>query len=219
MNTKRAIVLSGLFVALSLAVSVWAYPQVPDQMATHWNAAGQVDGTMPKLWGLFLVPALAAGTVAVFVVLPKIDPRRENYAPFRRYYNGFIVVMAAFLAIIHTASVAYNLGYAIDMTATSVASMGLLLFYLGVLLDHAEPNWFVGIRTPWTLSSDTVWHATHHLGSRLFKLSGLLALFGVFFPNYALSLLLVPTLGTAIVTFVYSFVKYRQLGSGGAIGG
>lgn len=211
MNTRRAVVLSGLIVALSLVVSVWAYPQVPDQMATHWDAAGQVNGTMSKLWGLFLIPVLSGGLVALFLVLPQIDPRRENYAPFREYYNGFIVVMTAFLALVHGASVAYNLGYDVDITAVTLGSVGLLLIYLGFLLDHAEPNWFVGIRTPWTLSDETVWDDTHHLGARLFKLSGVLALLGLLFNDYALYFLLVPVLATTVVTLGYSFYRYRQL--------
>lgn len=217
-NEKRSLLLGGAFVLLSLAISVYALPRAPETVATHWNAAGQPDGTMGKFAGLFLLPAITAGVVALLLVVPKIDPRRENYAAFRPYYDGFVVAIAGYLTLIHAASVAYNLGYDVDVTTVAIGSVGLLLYYAGVVIGHAEPNWFVGIRTPWTLESDAVWHATHRLGARLFKLSGILALVGIFVPEYAIYLLLVPTLGTAVATFVYSFVTYRQLGGGEAAG-
>ena len=217
MTEKRSLRFGGAFVVLSLLVSAYALPRAPDAVAIHWNASGQPDGSMAKLPGLLLLPLITAAVVALLAIIPRIDPRAENYGDFRVYYDGFVVAIAGYLSLVHAAVVAYNLGYAVDVMTTIVGSVGLLLYYAGVVLAHAEPNWFIGIRTPWTLSSDAVWYKTHQLGARLFKLSGVLALVGVFFPEYAIYLLLVPVLGTAVVTFVYSFVTYRQLGTNGAV--
>ena len=215
MSEKRTLLFGGAFVVLSLLVSAYALPRAPDQIVVHWNATGQPDGTLATLPGLFLLPFITAVVVGVLAVIPRVDPREKNYETFRAYYDGFVVAIAGYLTLVHLALVAYNLGYAVDVTATVLGSLGLLLYYVGVVLDHAEPNWFVGIRTPWTLESDVVWDATHRLGARLFRLSGIFALFGVFFAEYAVYFVVVPVVGTAIVTTVYSFVKYRQLGRGG----
>lgn len=80
-----------------------------------------------------------------------------------------------------------------------------------MLLTHAERNWFVGIWPPWTLSSDEVWNRTHRLGSRLFKLTALISLVGLFFGDYAVYFLIVPALLTASITIVYSYYLYEQI--------
>lgn len=218
MAEKRSLLFGGAFVLFSLLVSAYALPRAPESVVVHWNAAGQPDSTLPKLPGLLFLPFVTTVVVAGLAVLPRVDPRGENFEDFRPYYDGFVVAIAGYLSLVHLALVASNLGYGVDVTATVLGSLGLLLYYVGVVLAYAEPNWFVGIRTPWTLESDAVWSATHRLGSRLFKLSGVLAMLGVFFEEYALYLLVGPVVATAVVTFVYSFLKYRQLGRAGAVG-
>lgn len=213
MSTRRRLLAAAGLVALSFAVSVWALPRAPDRVVTHWKAAGQPDDTMAKVPGLFAVPAVSALAVGLLAVVPRIDPLRGNLAAFRRQYDWFVVVLAGFLAFVHALVVAYNLGYPVDPGRLVLPATGLLLVYVGVLLDDAERNWFVGIRTPWTLSSDEVWRRTHDLGATLFKASGVVALGGVLVPEYAFWLLVGPLVATAVVTTVYSFVVYRRLRS------
>lgn len=211
MNTRSRFALAAVFVALSAVVSVLAAPELPDQVITHWNAAGQPDGTMSKLPALALMPALSAILLLVFAVVPRIDPLRNNLAAFRSYYDWFIVLFTAFLFALHTGIVAFNLGYEFDFTLLIVGLLVVLFYYVGVLVSNAKRNWFVGIRTPWTLSSDIVWKRTHELGGRLFKLTALIAAVGLLFGEYAIYFVLVPTLGTAVVTVVYSYYLYERL--------
>jgi uncharacterized membrane protein len=214
MSTRRRLLAAAGLVALSFAVSAWALPRAPDRVVTHWNAAGQPDGTMAKLPGLLAIPAIAAVTVGLLAVVPRIDPLRENLAAFRRHYDWFVVLLAGFLAYVHALAVAYNLGYPVDPGRLVLPAVGLLFLYVGVLLEEAERNWFVGIRTPWTLSSDEVWRRTHDLGATLFKVAGLVALLGVLVPEYAFWLLVGPAVAVAVMTTVYSFVVYRRVGDG-----
>ena len=203
--------MAAVFVVISGVMSVLAAPELPARMATHWNVAGQPDGTMSKLVALAFLPSTTAVLLVVFALVPHIDPLRENIAAFRPVYDWFVVVFTAFMAVIHGGVIVFNLGYEFDFTLLILTTVAGLFYYVGVVLEHAERNWFVGIRTPWTLSSADVWDRTHRLGSRLFKLTALVALIGLLFGEYAIYFLVVPALLTAGITVVYSYYLYEQL--------
>ena len=214
MKTSHRFMLAAGFVVSSGIVSLLAGPSLPADMVTHWNATGEPDGTMSKQFALWLFPALTAGLLVVFAAIPRIDPLRKNFAEFRPYYDWFVVVFSAYMFLIHAGVVAFNLGYEFDFTVLILLGIAGLFYYIGVLLTHAERNWFVGIRTPWTLSSDEVWARTHALGGRLFKLTAVLTLIGLLFGEYAIYFLLVPALLTAGVTVVYSYYLYERIEQG-----
>ncbi len=204
---------------LTLAGTILSYPYVPDPIVSHWNAAGEADGTMPRLWGLFLLPFLMFGLTAFFAVIPRIEPLRENYARFHDYYEGFILVFAGFMAVVQLQIILWNLGIAINPNRVIPLPISILFAYLSYLIEHAEQNWFVGIRTPWTLSSEAVWKKTHRLGARLFRAAALLALGGLLFPDLAIWFILVPVGTVALSTVVYSYREFQRLGGKRGTGG
>ena len=214
MNSRRRFLIAAVFVVISGVMSVLAAPELPARMATHWNAAGQSDGTIPKPVALALLPVLTALLLVMFALAPCIDPLRENIASFRSVYDWFVVVFTTFMTVIHGGVIVFNLGYEFDFTLLVLAAVAGLFYYAGVLLEHAERNWFVGIRTPWTLSSEDVWDRTHRLGSRLFQLTALVALVGLFLGEYAIYFFVVPALLAAGITVVYSYYLYEQLERG-----
>lgn len=195
---------------LTLAITAIVYPALPDQVPSHWNAAGEVDGYLPRLWGAAIVPLIMIPLTALFFLIPRIDPLRENYQKFQPYYEGFILVFALFFAIIQVQILLWGIGIEISPNIVIPPLFGALFIYIGFLLDHAEPNWFVGIRTPWTMSSGNVWKKTHALGGRLFKIAGIVSIVGVFFGPYALWFCLVPVLLVAGYTVVYSYIQFQR---------
>ncbi|WP_435362122.1 SdpI family protein [Haloarchaeobius sp. DFWS5] len=211
MNTRQRFAIAAGFVLLSGLVSLFAAPDLPEQIVSHWNAAGEPDGTMSKTAGLLLIPALSGVLVLLFALIPRIDPLGENIQSFRAHYDWFVVVFAAYMFLVHAGIVAFNLGYEFDFTALIVAGVAGMFYYVGILLEEAERNWFVGIRTPWTLSNDEVWRKTHDLGAKLFKASAVLGIVGLAFGEYAIFFVVVPALVTAAVTMVYSYVLYQRL--------
>jgi uncharacterized membrane protein len=211
MNTRHRFALAGSFVVLSAIVSMIAAPELPDQLVSNWNAAGEPSGTMSKPLVLGLIPALTAGLLGVFAVIPRIDPLRANIAEFRPYYDWFVVVFTVYLFLIHTGIIAFNLGYEFNFVYLILLGMAGLFYYCGIVLTHAKQNWFVGIRTPWTLSNEVVWNRTHALGGKLFKLTAILAVVGLLFGEYALYFFLIPAVATAVTTVVYSYYLYEQL--------
>ena len=206
---KSELVVLGI-ILLSFIIGLYFYPKMPAQVASHWNVKGEVDGYMSKLWGLFLMPVVTAAMFILFIIIPKIDPLKANIAKFRNYYNRLIVLIVVFLFYIYVLTIVWNLGWTFGMTQFLAPAFGILFFYMGILLKNAKRNWFIGIRNPWTLSSDVVWEKTHRLGGKLFKFGGILTLFGIFCQDYAIFFILLPVVIFLIYTTVYSYVEYQK---------
>lgn len=211
MKGRNAYLTAVALVVVSFVLSAYYYPRMPDQIASHWNASGNVDGTMPKLWGLFLLPTMTAGLLVLFAAIPRIDPLRENIADFREYYDLFVLLFVAFMLYVHVLTILWNLGYRFDFTMVLSPAIGVLFYFIGTLMSRVEPNWFVGVRTPWTLSNDDVWKKTHTRAGPLFKIAGVIAVLGVLVPDYAIFLVVVPVLLVSIYLVAYSYVEYRRV--------
>src|SRR2546428_4037075 len=158
--------------ALAVAMSVWAYPQLPPTMTTHWSLNGTPDGFSSRLWALAIVPIVLVAMTVLFNVLPRVDPRRENYAKFLSSYWLIANAVIVFLLVAHAMVIAAGLGLSVKIDRLMPLGVGLLFVFLGNYLTRVEPNWFIGIRTPWTLSSDTVWRKTHRTGGGLMVIGG-----------------------------------------------
>lgn len=181
-------------------------------MASHWNIEDQVDGYTSKFTGVFVLPLITFGMFLLFLVIPSIDPLKANIAQFREAFNLFIVFIVGFMVYLYGLTLAWNLGYtAFRMSGAMLPAVGLLFVLIGFILRQAKRNFFIGIRTPWTLSSDTVWNETHRLGAVLFIISGALAFIGGFFGGtVAFWLMFVPLISTTLFLLVYSYVLYQR---------
>jgi uncharacterized membrane protein len=199
-----------LLAVLGVGFSLWTAPRLPAQVPAHWNMAGQVDGYQPRAMALWMIPVMGLALGLLLLYLPFIDPLRANVDRFRGAYNWLIVGLGVFLLFLHGITLLAGLGVALNVTWLMILAMALLFFGLGFLVERAQPNWFIGIRTPWTLSSPTVWAKTHRLGGLLFKLSAALMLVGLAFPpQVGFYFTLVPLLAAALTTVVYSYFAYR----------
>jgi immunity protein, SdpI family len=197
--------------ALAVAISIWAYPSLPPQVATHWDLRGTPDGFSSRLVAVAIGPLLIVGITLLFSVLPKFDPRRENYVKFLNTYWLFANTVTAFMLIIHAVVIATGLGYSVRVDRLMPLFIGLLFVVIGNYLARVEPNWFVGIRTPWTLSSDTVWRKTHRTGGWLMVLGGLALASGAFLPAAMLLPLLIVTIAVvAVIPIVQSYILWKR---------
>jgi uncharacterized membrane protein len=197
-------------IIFTIVMTIALYPVLPPVFVSHWNASGIPDGSMATLPGLALIPVIMIACVGLFVLLPRIDPLRKNYKKFGNYYDGFILVFVLYLLAIQILIILWNLGYPLSPNITFPVLCGILFVYLGFLIGHSEQNWFVGIRTPWTLSSVTVWKKTHDRGGKLFIIAGIISFFGALAGPYALWFILVPVLVVAGYTVVYSYCAYQD---------
>ena len=212
MTTRTTTLIVLFLIAVATLAGLMLWNQFPEQMASHWNQNDQVDGYMSKFWGVFMMPLFSLGLLLLFLVIPQIDPLKANIAQFRGVFNLFITFIIGFMLYIHALTLAWNLGYtAFNMSQAMLPAMGLLFFLVGLMLRQAKRNWFIGIRTPWTLSSDTVWDKTHQLGAILFMAAGVLALVGGFLGGMlAFWFFFVPVMGSSLFLLIYSYVLYQR---------
>jgi uncharacterized membrane protein len=210
MSTRTTIILTLVIIAAAIALSLAVYSRLPDQVASHWNAADEVNGTMPRFWGAFLMPLITLAMLGLFLLIPAIDPMRANIAAFRGTFNAFISLIVAFMLYLHVLTILWNLGWqSFRMSVALLPALGVLFAFVGVMLRRAKRNYSIGIRTPWTLASDRVWDQTHRLGAVLFVISGVLTAAGVLFPAISYWFVLAPVLGSSLFLVVYSYFLWR----------
>jgi len=200
-----------LIVAAAFLASALVYPDLPERIPTHWNLEGQVDGWSTRTWGAFMIPAMIVLLWGLMRWLPSLDPRRSNYAKFGGAFEGIMMSVMILMLGIHVVTLRAALGYPVAMERVMPFGIGVLLVVIGNLLPRARSNWFVGIRTPWTLSSDRVWEKTHRFGGRLFVIGGIViagaAAIGASGTHWILVTVIVAcVLGAA----VYSYMEWRK---------
>ncbi len=211
MHSRHRFGIAAGITLLAAIVGGIATPELPARIVVNWDALGSPRGTMARTTGLAVLPGLMIVLLALFALIPRIDPLRENIRSFRPAYDWFVVFLTGYLAIVHMGIVAYNLGYTFDFTLLVLAGTAFLYYFVGMVLARAERNWFVGVRTPWTLSDDEVWDRTHALAAPLFKVCGVLAAIGLVFGEFAIYFAIVPVLATAVFTAAYSYYIYEQI--------
>ncbi|MFA5406207.1 MAG: SdpI family protein [Candidatus Nanoarchaeia archaeon] len=207
---RKSEVLITIIIIASFITSAVLYPSAPALMASHWDINGNVNDYLPKFWGLFIMPLVSLGLLLLFRFIPLIDPLKKNVAKFRGYFNNFIIIIILFLLAMYVITLLWNYGIIINITYAVVPALAVLMYYTGVLLEHAKTNWFIGIRTPWTMSNDRVWNHTHKLGAKLFKISSLVVLLGLLATNWAIIILLVTIITMTIYLVAYSYYDYKQ---------
>ncbi len=210
MNTRVADALCLLFVGAAVAVAIFLYPALPEQIPTHWNARGEVDDYTAKPWGVIILPLSAAFVWGLMKVIPVISPKGFRTTTFRGVINIFQVAIVAFLSAVAILVLLEARGANVYINNVILLGVGILFIVLGNYMGKIRKNFFIGIRTPWTLASDEVWARTHRLGGWLFILGGTLVIVGGFLRRDPLWMVFVIG-GIAIVPVVYSYVIYRRI--------
>jgi uncharacterized membrane protein len=210
MILRKSEIIILVIILISFAIGIYLYPGMPGKMASHWNYKGEVDGYMPKFWGLFLMPFLSLGLLFLFILIPRIDPLKENIEKFRKYFDRFIILIIIFLFYLYLLTILWSLGRKFDMIQVLVPAFGVIFYYAGVLTENAKKNWFIGIRTPWTLSNEKTWDKTHEVGGKLFKAAAIVSFLGIFFSKYAIFFVIIPAIGVSIYTVIYSYFIYQK---------
>ncbi len=200
-----------LLVAAGMAVfAVWAAGQVPPgtELPTHWNAAGEIDGTMPALQALLFPVGVTVFIGLLFAVVPAIEPlqdRLSGSAPLlRTAWIGTVALLVALQAYIAAPVFGYHPGQGLIF-----ALVGLLFVGLGNMLPKSRPGFFVGIRTPWTITNSDNWVATHRLGGKLFMLAGFAMILAGLAPISAPLRVVVVLASVFIASLVPVFYSWR----------
>ena len=203
--------LAPLGVLAAFVVSAIAYRRLPERVPVHWDVHGNVNGYGSRFAGAFGMPLLMLGLWLLLRLLPRIDPRRANYAKFADTYDLFVDSLVGLLLVMQLALLANTLGWPVSMERVAPVLIGLQFIILGNALPRARPNWWFGIRTPWTLSNDRVWTQTHRVGGYLLAAAGAILLIAALVPGpiafaFGIGAVLAATFGSV----VYSYLAWKQ---------
>jgi uncharacterized membrane protein len=212
--TKRWIgpVLVIAMVAFSLAV----YGSLPAEVPTHWGWGGEVDDWSSRAFGAFMLPGIALALWLLLPALRKIDPRRTHYERFDETFWLIVNMILGFMAAMHVLALGAALGWPVNMGRAVNVLAGVMLMGLGNYLPRVRSNWWIGIRTPWTLESERVWRETHRVAGFAFVGAGAITVVTAFLPaEVGTTVMMVAIATAALVPTVYSFVLYRREKSAG----
>jgi uncharacterized membrane protein len=216
MNSRKYYLVALLLTALVAMADVWAYPRLPDTIATHWNLHNVANGWSPK-WVLFLAgPGLMVALMLLMRVLPWLSPKNFEVDSFRVTYLHIMVMVVCVAAYLQLLLLWSGLGHAMNIGRATIGGICLLFALLGNLMGKVRRNFFVGVRTPWTLANERVWNATHRFAAKTMVLGGLagLAMTAAGVEGW-------PVLGVllagASAPVVYSLVMYKQMEARGQL--
>ncbi len=209
---RRVIVGTGALLGAWI-FSLASYSRLPNDVITRWNLEFEPAHRLNKDIGAVLIPSLLLLLPVLPGLLARIDPRRDSYERHRATYWLIWNVVMVMIAALQALTIALSLGWNVDPAAAFALVVGVMLLVTGNFLTRLRPNWFLGIRTPWTLSSDEVWRRTHRVGARGMMLGGLVLAVGGFFGSEALrSASWIVALVLAIIgPVVYSFLEWWRL--------
>jgi uncharacterized membrane protein len=210
MTTRAAHLWSLASILAVTAVAVLLYARLPDPVPTHWNMRGVANGFTPKPWGAFMGPLVMTGLWALFFVLPRISPKGYQLSLFEHTYAFMQTLLIVFLGVVTSTALLAGAGIPVPVERVVPVALSVFIMLLGNLLGRVRKNFFVGIRTPWTLASDEVWLRTHRLAGWLMVLAGAVSLVASL--AGASHWVMVSALsGAALFSTVYSYVLYRRI--------
>lgn len=198
-----------LFIVLAVAASFYFFATFPEQVPVHWNIHGDPDNFGSKTVGAFAIPVLMLGIYFLFLFIPYFDPKKERYSQFTKVYHAFKAMIVAYLFFIYLIASLASLGYNIRVEVWMPVLVGSMFVVLGNYMSKIKPNWFMGIRTPWTLSSEENWNKTHRFGSKVFMLGGLIMMILPWVPTgWEMTLIIAIIVAMVIGTIGFSLSYY-----------
>lgn len=199
-----------LLLLIAIGFSFWSYNLLPDMVATHWNIQGQVDAWGSKKFNNLLFPGLIIAIYFLFSFIPNFDPKKERYAEFANVYLMMRNAILSVFVIIFGATTLFNLGYPLNISAIVGVSIGVLFLIIGNYFGKIKLNYFVGFRTPWTLSSENVWNKTHRVGGKAFIILGLIIAISPWLKPVMALIAMSIGFTLMIGVGVYSYVLFKQ---------
>ena len=195
---------------VALIVLLAIYPKWPRIIPMHWGIDGNIDGYGGK-GSLFVLYAVGVGGTFLFDFARKIDPKSKNYDKFNRPYEIFKLVFAIFMdgLVLVTARSRFNKNLRVSQIV--VVAVGVMIAVIGNYMPKFKYNYTMGIKTPWTLASETVWEKTHRKAGALWVCGGIgIALSSFLKPKYSFALVMIITVVISAIPMVYSYFEFKR---------
>jgi uncharacterized membrane protein len=192
-------------VLASIAAAIFSYPYLPENVPMHWNIEGQVDNFEPKERAVWFMPVMVTVMWLLFMILPKIDPKREKYKLFLPEWEVVQIALLSFFVYLQMLTIYVSINPSFDFVSSMFVGMGTMFFALGNFMPKIKQNYFLGIKLPWTLADENNWNKTHRFGGWCFVIAGLFlivqGIFKIFLPVWVFGVIMAMT----FLPIVYSY--------------
>lgn len=202
-----------LLLIISFFIAAVSLPTLPKQIPIHFDVSGNVDSYGSRGF-IFIAPFFSFFLILMAEAARHFDPKKENYSFFQKHYYSFffLIGLLLFSCEIYTLWYCYFPNKVINISDYLIPCIGLLFAYMGNIMPKFKHNYFIGIRTPQTLSNEKVWYRTHRFTGKIWFAGGILTVLTIFLPKmlkvwafFAIALLL------AVLPFLYSFLIYKKI--------
>lgn len=211
MSRRRALTVGIVLVVLCLGLSVWAYPHLPSRVPTHWDSSGHVNGYSSRISATFLMPSILFVVWLLMAVLPVVSPRGFRIDQFGGAFYASCLAIIGVLLVTKVLILRTQLGMAGSPGSLLMIPVGALLAILGNFMGKFRRNFFIGIRTPWTLASDEVWLRTNRLAGELMVVGGVAIMACSFNLSLCVGVVLGVVAVVVVVPIAYSFILYTKV--------
>lgn len=212
---KLIAIIGAVLSLINIAIGFITYPYLPEKVPTHWNAAGEIDGWGTAFQGAFMMPLIFLGVFLLLIILPKVDPKKKNYALMGKAYSTMVLVILIFFSLLYYGTLGAALGYFDGFPSLVQIAVGALFVVIGNYMGKLKHNYFMGIKTPWTLASEEVWYRTHRMAGPFWVIGGFLFMLMSFVPEgFMTKGILIIIFGLVAIPTGYSYVIYKRLEQG-----
>lgn len=211
MKNKYYIIIQIVLIALMYAFGILMFNNLADVIPVHWNFVGEPDNFINKSIVVYLFPLFLVALNVMFYFLPKIDPNKKKYKDFSFAWNVMKLAITVFFAYIYLVSLYAAYDSTVNVSSLVVGGIGVLFMLIGNYMGKIRQNYFIGIKTPWTLSNEEVWNKTHRLGGWVFLISGILFILGALFNQFLLAITIFVVIFILVVPILYSYIIFKRL--------
>jgi len=208
----RKEILPIILIVFAFLVGLSLYSKLPDQVPSHWNAQGEVDAWSSKNFTVFFFPGITLAIYLLMTFIPLIDPLRKNYLKFAKPYFWFRMLFVVFYVSLYFYTLWSAFGAEIKINYFILPAISLFFVLIGVFLPKVKRNYFVGIRTPWTIHSEETWNKTHKFAGKAFIIGGLISLLGIFISKYSFTIFITAILLASLIPVIYSYFVFKKIG-------
>ena len=202
----KLLILTSILTLLPILAGVVLWNQLPEQMPTHWNAAGEVDGWSSKPFAVFGLPLILVAAQWLCVLATTTDPKRQNHS--EKIYHLVFWIMPVLSIVLHAVTYLTVLGVGVRIEMVMPIFMGLLFVIIGNYLPKCKQSYTIGIKIPWTLNNEENWNKTHRFAGWMWTFCGVAIMLTGFLGSFWI--LLTIALLMVIVPVVYSYILHRR---------
>lgn len=210
-NMKKELIII-VIIVLTLCFGIYVFPDLPSRVPSHWNASGEIDNWSSKEFSVYFFPALTLLMYLLLTFLPYIDPFYDNYKKFNKQYFLFKLGFVVFISLLYIFTLLFGLGFDLNINYFIIPLFSAGMILMGLFLPKVKRNFFIGIRTPWTIYSDLAWDKTHKLAGKTFIVVGILMLLvmGFLSPENFFWFFIIAISVASLIPVVYSFFIFRK---------